>query len=237
MKQQRLFALTTALLCLAPLATTAQQGSQSLFNGKDLSGWDGNPKLWSVQDGAITGQTTAENPTRENTFLIWTNGTVADFELRCSYKIVAGDDKGFGNSGIQYRSKVFDAAKWIVGGYQADLEVGKTYSGILYEERMKRGIMAERGEKVVWNKDCKKEVTGKTGDSNEIQAAIKPADWNEYVVIAKGNHLQHFINGKLTVDVTDDCESQRVASGILALQLHQGPPMKVQFKNLLLKKL
>ena len=237
MKQQRLLALAAALLCLAPFATTAEQGSQNLFNGKDLSGWDGNPRLWSVQDNAITGQTTAENPTKENTFLIWTNGTVADFELRCSYRIIPGDDKGFGNSGIQYRSKVFDASKWIAGGYQADLEAGKTYSGILYEERMSRGIMAERGEKVVWTKDCKKEVTGKTGDSDEIQAAIKPADWNEYVIIAKGNHLQHYINGKLTVDVTDDCESKRVASGILALQLHAGPPMKVQFKNLVLKKL
>jgi hypothetical protein len=237
MKYQRLLALATTLLCLAQFAATAEQGFQPLFNGKNLSGWDGNPKLWSVQDNAITGQTTAENPAKENTFLIWTNGTVADFELHCSYKIVPGDDKGFGNSGIQYRSKIFDAAKWIAGGYQADMEAGKTYSGILYEERMSRGIMAERGEKVVWTKDCKKEVTGKTGDSNEIQAAIKAADWNEYVIIAKGNHLQHFINGKLTVDVTDDCESKRVASGILALQLHAGPPMKVQFKDILLKKL
>ncbi len=236
MKQQRLFALATALFCLAPFAATAQPGPQKLFNGKDLSGWDGNSKLWSVQDGAITGQTTADNPAKENTFLIWTNGTVADFELRCSYRIIPGDDKGFGNSGIQYRSKIFDPAKWVVGGYQADMEAGKTYSGILYEERI-RGIMAERGEKVLWTKDCKKEVTGKTGDSNEIQASIKAADWNEYVIIAKGNHLQHFINGKLTIDVTDDCESKRAASGILALQLHAGPPMKVQFKNLVIKKL
>ena len=236
MNQQRLLALAAALFCLAPFAATAQPGPQNLFNGKDLSGWDGNPKLWSVKDGAITGQTTADNPAKENTFLIWTNGTVADFELRCSYRIIPGDDKGFGNSGIQYRSKIFDPAKWVVGGYQADMEAGKTYSGILYEERI-RGIMAERGEKVVWTKDCKKEVTGKTGDSSQIQAAIKAGDWNEYIIIAKGNHLQHFINGRLTVDVTDDCESKRAASGILALQLHAGPPMKVQFKNFVMKKL
>ncbi len=126
----------------------AEKGFVKLFNGKDLTGWEGNPKLWSVKDGAITGQTTAENPAKGNTFLIWTNGTVGDFELRCSFRLVPGDDKGFANSGIQYRSKVFDPENWVVGGYQADMEAGPTYTGILYEERM-RGILALRGEKVV----------------------------------------------------------------------------------------
>ena len=119
----------------------AEKGFLRIFNGKDLTGWDGNPKLWSVKDGAITGQTTAENPAKGNTFLIWTNGTVADFELRCSFKLVPGDSQGFANSGIQYRSKVLDPANWVVGGYQADMEAGPTYTGILYEERI-RGIMA-----------------------------------------------------------------------------------------------
>jgi len=215
----------------------ASLGFQKLFNGKDLTGWDGNPKLWSVKDGAITGQTTAENPAKGNTFLIWTNGTVGDFELRCSFKIVPGDDKGFANSGIQYRSKILDPENWVVGGYQADMEAGTKYSGILYEERMTRGIMAERGQKVVWDKDCNKQVTGSLGTSEELQAAIKKEDWNEYVIIAKGNHLQHLINGKQTVDVTDDCEAKRAMSGVLALQLHAGPPMTVQFKNLRLKRL
>src|SRR5437867_300646 len=107
----------------------AEKGFISLFNGKDLSGWDGNPKLWSVKDGAITGQTTAENPAKGNTFLIWTTGTVADFELRCSFKIVPGDSHGFANSGIQYRSKILDPNNWVVGGYQADMEAGPTYTG------------------------------------------------------------------------------------------------------------
>ncbi|PYJ05247.1 MAG: hypothetical protein DME25_08770 [Verrucomicrobia bacterium] len=196
---------------------------QSVFNGKDLTGWDGNPKLWSVKDGAITGQTTAENPAKGNTFLIWTNGTVADFELRCSFKIVPGDAKGFGNSGIQYRSKILNAANWVVGGYQADMEAGPTYTGILYEERMTRGIMAARGEKVVWDKDCNKQVVGSLGKSEELQAAIRKEDWNTYDIIAVGNHLHHFINGKQTVDVIDD---------VLALQLHAGPPMMVQFRDI-----
>src|SRR5262249_46091243 len=112
---------------------------------------------------------------------------------------------------------------------------GKTYTGILYEERMTRQIMAARGEKVVWDKTCEKNVTGSLGSSDEIQAAIKQGDWNDYVIIAQGNHLQQFINGKQTVDVTHDCESKRAMNGVLALQLHQGEPMKVEFRNIRIK--
>jgi hypothetical protein len=217
------------------LTAEVEEGFQSLFNGKDLTGWDGNPKLWSVKDGAITGQTTAENPAKGNTFLIWTNGTTADFELRCSFRMVPGDSKGFANSGIQYRSKVLDPANWVVGGYQADMEAGPTYTGILYEERMPRGIMANRGEKVLWDNDGKKHVLGSVGDAAEIQASIKQGGWNDYVIIAKGNHLQQFVNGRQTVDVTDDCVAQRAMSGVMALQLHAGPPMMVQFKDIRIK--
>src|SRR6266487_2545887 len=103
------------------------------------------------------------------------------------------------------------------------MEAGTKFTGILYEERMTRGIMAARGEKVVWNKDCKKEVLGSLGSSEELQAVIKQKDWNNYVIIARGNHLQHFINGKQMVDVIDDCAEKRAASGVLALQLHAGP--------------
>jgi len=228
-------------LCLAILTLLSQRllaqeeaGFQPIFNGKDLTGWDGNPTLWSVKDGAITGQTTRENPAKTNTFLIWTNGTVDDFELRCSFKLVPGDARRFANSGIQYRSKVLDPAKWVVGGYQADMEAGTNYSGILYEEQM-RGIMATRGEKVIWGKDCRKQVVGSVGKSEDIQASIKQGDWNDYVVIAKGNHLQQFINGKQTIDVTDECEAKAAKAGILALQLHAGPPMMAQFKNIRIK--
>lgn len=210
-------------------------GFKKIFNGKNLKGWNGDPKLWSVKDGVITGETTEANPIKSNTFLIWTNGTVGDFELRLSYKILPA--KGKGNSGIQYRSKILDTNTWAVGGYQADFEAGAKYSGILYEEKMTRGIMALRGEKVTWTKDCNKEVTGSLGNSEEIQSAIKDGDWNEYVIIAKKNHLQHFINGKQTVDVTDECESKRAMIGVLAFQVHVGPPMIVQFKDVQLKKL
>src|SRR5947208_1980185 len=93
------------------------------------------------------------------------------------------------------------------------------------------------GEKVVLHKDCQKKVTGSLGKSEDLQAAIKKEDWNDYRIIAKGNHLQHFINGKQTVDVTDDCEEKRAMKGVLGLQLHAGQPMTVEFKNLRLKEM
>jgi len=235
----RVLAALTILGCALglltqPASAASEEGFTAIFNGKDLTGWDGNPDLWSVKDGAINGETSEEHALKGNTFLIWTNGTVGDFELRCSFKITAKNTTGFANSGIQYRSKILDPKGWVVGGYQADMEAGKTYTGILYEERM-RGILATRGEKVLLDKDCKKQVTGSVGSSDEIQAALKPGDWNEYVIIAQGNHLQQFINGKQTVDVTDECESKRATNGVLALQLHAGQPMKVEFRDLRLK--
>jgi len=219
------------LLALVALASIAHAGEKPLFNGKDLTGWKGQPEFWSVKDGAITGQTTKETPVKENTFLIW-DGVVGDFELHFKYKIIDG------NSGVQYRSKVVKPEYSVVSGYQADFETGTKYSGILYEEKG-RGILAERGQKVVIGEGAeankpKIEVTGEVGKSDEIQAAIKPADWNDYVIIAKGGHLQHFINGKQTVDVTDETAAG-AKTGILALQLHAGPPMTVQFKDMILK--
>ncbi len=209
-------------------------GTRQLFNGENLNGWNGLPSFWSVKDGAIVGQTTAENPTKGNTFLVWQGGEPSDFELTFKYKIEGG------NSGVQYRSKVVDRPKFVVSGYQADFEAGKTYSGILYEEKG-RGILAQRGQKVVVKpsddpKKPKIEVVGQLASSEELQAVIKPNDWNEYVIKAKGNHLQHFINGKQFVDVVDETE-QGAKKGVIAFQVHAGPPMKVQFKDVTLKEL
>jgi hypothetical protein len=230
--------LLLAVTCVAAGNLAAvEPGFKELFNGKDLQGWDGNPQLWSVQDGAITGRTTKENPLKSNTFLIWTNGTAADFELRFSFKLTPNNTQNFANSGVQYRSKVLDAKTWRMGGYQADMEAGASYTGILYEEGMTRGIMAQRGEKVEWSADSKKTVTGTTTPVAEIEGSIKKTDWNDYVVIARGAHLQHFVNGKLAVDVMDNCESKRVMSGLIGLQVHAGEPMTTQFKNLRIKTL
>jgi hypothetical protein len=223
--------LRTSLLALLALASTAVAEDKNLFNGKDLTGWKGLD-FWSVEDGCITGRTTKEKPTKGNTFLVWQGGEVGDFEFTFKYKIVGG------NSGVQYRSKVVDEKAFVVSGYQADFEAGKTYSGILYEEKG-RGILAQRGQKTVI-KDGEKpgkakvEVTGEVGKSAEIQAKIKAEDWNEYRIVAQGGHLQHFINGVQTVDVTDET-AVGAKKGILALQLHAGPAMVVQFKDLVLK--
>jgi type 1 glutamine amidotransferase len=224
------FALGLAVLANGPAKGLAEDesGFKPIFNGKDLDGWDGNPEFWSVQDGAITGRTTAEKPTQGNTFILWRQGELDDFELRLQYKLVDG------NSGIQYRSA--DLGKWVVGGYQGDFEAGDTYSGILYDERG-RGILAQRGQKTTVGADGKPQVTGAVGDSAELQKAIKKEDWNDYTIVARGNHFQHFINGKQTVDVTDDDPKNREMAGILALQLHAGPPMTVQFRNIRLKRL
>jgi hypothetical protein len=229
-----LFTLATSALLSLPAFAADEAGFKPIFNGKDLTGWEGRKEHWTVEDGAITGTTTKENPAKGNNFLIAKDGdknkVVGDFELRFAYRFTSDS----GNSGVQYRSK--DFGNFVVGGYQADFEVGTTYSGMLYEEKMTRGIMAQRGEKVVWNKEGKKEVVGKTEKTSaEIQASIKKGEWNEYVVIAKGGHLQHFINGNQTVDVKDEDEKKQVMSGILALQLHAGPPMRVQFKDIRIK--
>lgn len=219
-------------------AQEVEPGFKSLFNGKDLTGWAGRPQHWSVEDGAITGTTSKETPAQGNNFLVARDGdkdlVVADFELRCSFKFT-GD---WGNSGVQYRSVALP--NFVVHGYQADMEVGPSYTGILYEEGG-RGILAQRGQKVVIKADPadpnkpKIEVVGSLGDAKEIGAAIDPHQWNDYVIIAKGNHLQQFINGRQTIDVVDEQASKAAKSGILALQLHAGPAMKVQFKNLRIK--
>ncbi len=221
--------LCGVVLCLShPIVAGAEEGFRSLLEGSDLEGWGGDESLWSAKDGVITGRTTADRPLKANTFLIWREGMVDDFELRLSYRILGG------NSGIQYRSR--DLGNWSVGGYQADLEAGQTYSGILYEEQG-RGILAERGQKTVVDETGKVKVIGSVGNSAELQAAIRDEDWNDYVIVARGRHLIQMINGNVTVDVTDNQIEKRSRAGILALQLHVGPPMQVQFKNLRLKRL
>ncbi len=241
MKTSSLVRFAALLGLCSSIAGAADAGFENLFNGKDLSGWAGRPNHWSVQDGCITGVTTAENPAKGNNFLILKdkegkNRVVSDFEARFSYKFTGA----FGNSGLQYRS--VDKGNFVVNGYQGDFEVGTTYSGILYEEGG-RGILAQRGQKVTITEDSQKpgkpkiSVTGSLGDTKEIQKHIQTNGWNDYVIIAKGNHIQHFINGQQTVDVTDEQEAKAAKSGILAFQIHAGPPMKIQFRDIRIQEL
>ena len=238
-------------LLIAPLAFAADTGFKSLFNGKDLTGWEGLPGYWSVRDGALTGQTTAEKPLKSNTFLIYRGGEPANFELRVQFRLTGQNPQGSGNSGIQYRSKIVDAAGFVVGGYQADIDSTGKYAGMLYEEKG-RGIVMGPGEKIkigatTMVDDAKKKgaqrpktdvekLPGATPPA-EILAAYKLGEWNEMTIIANGNHLQHFINGKLTADVIDASTTHAAKSGVLAFQIHVGPPMTVQFKDVKLKTL
>ncbi len=205
-------------------SANAQEAAKEIFNGKDLTGWKGNPELWSVQDGCITGTTTAEKKLTFNTFLVW-DGEVSNFELEFDYKL--GSE---GNSGVQYRSKLMDAKDFIVGGYQADIDASLQFAGINYEEKG-RGILAQRGQRVTIDKAGGKKVD-QYGDTKELGKSIKSGDWNHYKLVAVGNKLSHMINGQLMSEVIDDQEGKAAASGVLAFQIHVGPPMKIQFKNI-----
>ncbi len=226
-----LVASLAAFLCVVATPLQAQESAtKEIFNGKDLTGWKGNTELWSVEDGCITGKTTAEKPLKFNTFLIWDAGKVSNFELEFDYKI--GKE---GNSGVQYRSKIVNEDDFIVGGYQADIDASLQYAGINYEERG-RGILAQRGQRVtIDTAGAKKEES--IGDGKELGKAIKSEDWNHYKLVAKGNKLSHMINGKLMSEVIDDQDGKAASEGFLAFQIHQGPPMVIKFKNVKLTEL
>lgn len=197
-----------------------------LFNGENLENWSGDSNVWSVKDGCIVGKTTDEYKIDQNTFLIYKD-EFSNFELTFQYKIIGG------NSGVQYRAKVLEEQTFVVGGYQADMEAGINYSGILYEEKG-RGIIAKRGEQVTVLENGKKEISTFT-TSEMVQSKIKNEAWNDYKIVAKGNHLQHFINNTKTIDVIDKETGKNSDSGVIALQVHTGPNMTVYYKNLTLK--
>ena len=208
-------------------------GEQALFNGKDLEGWDGNPIHWSVEYGAIVGVNTKENPTKGNTFLIWKGGNLKDFDLTLECKIDSG------NSGIQYRSfiKPGEHDGWRIGGYQADFESGDKYSGICYGEAF-RGILCMRGDRTTLSRDQSGKLiksVEKIGETGKLGLSVKKKDWNTYRIVADGYRFEHYINGEKMCELIDEDEKERRAEGLLAFQVHAGPPMKVYFKNIVLK--
>lgn len=237
-------AVLTALFACPVLAADPQPAPpetndmQALFNGTDLTGWSGDPRLWSVRDGVIHGETTEENPANGNTFLIWHGGTLKDFELRLSFRCSATN-----NSGIQYRSRHITEGnvrnKWVVRGYQHEIRNETklpSVSGFIYDEGGKRGRMCLVGEHAVWPKEGKKQVLGTLIDQEEYEKLFRLDDWNEVVIVARGNHQQHFLNGRLILDFTDESEAA-MREGVLALQLHAGRPMWAEYKNIRLKAL
>jgi hypothetical protein len=211
-------------------APTEGDGFVSLFNGKDLFGWDGDPRFWSVKGGAITGQTTKESPSRSNTFLVWKGGEVGDFELRLKARITGN------NSGIQYRSRVSDAKTWKVVGYQCDFGGGPTHYAKLSDEGGPAPF-ALTGEKVVIGPDGKREVVGSVGiDADDLKKGLSEGVWYDVTIIAKGDHLVHKVNGRITIDCVNR-GARSLKSGVLALQIHGGEPMIVEFKDVRLKTL
>jgi len=196
--------------------------AKDLFNGKDLSGWSGNPDFWKVENGVIVGETTSQKKTSGNTFLIWEGGNIGDFELSLKARVI-----GNNNSGIQYRSKVLNAKTWSVGGYQMDMHPAPNYLGMMYEERG-RGIIAQRGQSVVIDSKGKRISKG----DPEKEKSDDLSKWNEFKISAVGNKLTHMVNGKVTVSLEDNETGKKSNTGVIALQLHAGGPMKLEVKDI-----
>ncbi|MGB8166409.1 MAG: DUF1080 domain-containing protein [Chthoniobacteraceae bacterium] len=222
------WSLVIGSFLLIASASAADGDFRAIFNGRDLSGWDGDRRYWSVRDHCLRGETTLAALPVGNTFLIWRGGTLQDFELRLTFRLRNG------NSGVQYRCK--DLGKWVVSGYQAEIENKQGKAGFLYEEKA-RGWLARVGEKVEAGVDGKPKVTGELAKVDALIAKgyYRMRDWNDYRIVARGNHLQHWLNGFQTIDFTDNDPKRRALDGLLALQIHVGPPMLVEFKDILLK--
>jgi hypothetical protein len=223
-----------------PLPFEDRTGFVALFDGSTLKGWDGDSKFWRAEGGAIVGQTTAENPLKENSFLIWRGGEPADFELKVEYRIDST------NSGIQIRSvhvpagtaegRGTIAGNWVLKGYQCDIDAANRYTGQIYEERGRR-FLAMRGQFSYVPDGGSPRVLGalqRTDD--ELQKIIKVNDWNQAHIIARGNMITEILNGHVTSALVDDDIKARALKGLLGFQIHVGDPMKVEFRNIWLKR-
>lgn len=227
--------LTAALLLCAmigfcPTSFAADAGDssgwRSLFNGKDLSGWDGNPELWSVKDGLIVGQTTGPEQLAYNQFLVWRGGTVKDFEFRATIRETGN------NSEIQYRSaELKGVGRWSIGGYQCDIHPAPAHNGSLYEERG-RGVLSENGQTVIVDEKGQTFLVRRRDP-----LAVDISQWHEYAIIARGNKLVHKLDGQAVMEVTDHDPAKRSLEGLLAIQIHRGPAMRVEIKSMQLKEL
>ncbi len=206
-------------------------GFFSLFNGRDLSGWDGDPRIWTVREGAITGQTTAEVRVSENDFLVWKD-EVEDFELRLKFRLEGG------NSGIYYRARKRPPQQRQgepIVGVQADFSADGRWTGVLMEYTL-REVLAERGQQVLIDTNGQRQVTGSLGDSQTLLERVRLNEWNDYTLLARGGKVALQINGAPMCEL-DDRDPKRLTRGWLALQVHAGPPMKVQFKDVFLRRL
>lgn len=229
--------------------TIADDGFVQIFDGKTLANWVGDTTYWHVKDGSLVGEVTPSTLLKTNTFIVWQGGTPGDFELKAEFRIAES-----GNSGINYRSEALTDIPNALRGYQCDIDGKINYTGQNYEERG-RTTLAYRGEEVTISSQdnpgdpeslranvknnawTKRDVTKSLGNADSLKSVVKSGDWNTCHIIAKGNHLQHYINGVLMSDVTDSDTINRKMSGLIGVQVHVGPPMTVEYRNILLKQL
>lgn len=217
---------------VVPLPFSDHEGFQAIFDGTSMNGWDGDPTYWRAEGGALVGETTPEHKLERNTFLVWRGGQPRDFELKLEYRMNST------NSGIQYRSvELTDVGKWVLKGYQADIDFANQYTGQLYEERG-RGFLAMRGQIALKREsDERSRAIGALESGDALKGYIKSNDWNEVHIIARGNTLIHIINGHVMAVFVDEDAKNAAAGGLLGFQIHVGEPMKVEFRNIYLKTL
>jgi hypothetical protein len=223
-----------------PLNMADRTGFEAIFDGT-MKNWDGDPALWRAENGMLVGETTAANAIKENSFVIWRGGEPADFELKLEFRMNST------NSGIQFRSEHLTqgtqsgrgsiAGKWVLKGYQADIDFANQFTGMIYEERG-RGFLMQRGQAVYLGADGSKKVVGQLEmTQDELKGVIKAGDWNNVHLIARGNTIINIVNGHVTAILVDDDAKNRSMKGLLGFQIHVGPPMKIEFRNIGLKKL
>ena len=223
-----------------PLVMDDRTGFEPIFDGTTLNGWDGDKAFWRVENGAIVGQSSPENAVKQNTFLIWRGGEPRNFELKVQFRLDST------NSGIQIRSAQLPAGSqvgdakiehnWVLKGYQADIDFANQFTGQIYEERG-RGFLAMRGQTVHVPDGARPKVIGNLQNGDELKSVIKVNDWNQVHLVARGNTIVQILNGAVTSVVVDDDTKNRALGGLIGFQMHTGPPMKVEFRNVWLKKL
>jgi hypothetical protein len=232
MNQKLYFRFAIALMMVSIALTVQAQKTGDfvkIFDGKSMKGWEADTTFWKVKDNSFVGEVTAKTPIKTNTFLIWRGGLPANFEFKAKYKISPE-----GNSGVNYRSEELPDIKYALKGYQADIDGGNVYTGQNYEERG-RGFLAKRGEIALLKTDKEPTITGSVGNSDALKTKIKAGDWNEIHIIVNNNRMKHYINGVLMSDVTDEDLVKRKMKGLLGLQVHVMPTMKVEYRDLYIK--
>ncbi len=209
-----------------------ETGFRPIFDGASMKGWDCDPDFWRVENGEIIGETRADHQPPQNIFCIWKGGSPGDFEFKMQYKLTGET----GNSGVQYRSvELPNVAKWVMKGYQADIDGKQQYTGQIYEERG-RGFVALRGQIVYVGDGKKPGAIGTLGDDAQLKGLIKNDDWNDLHIIARGNTLIQLINGRVMCIVVDDDKANRKMEGEIGIQLHKTTAaMKMESRNIRLK--